>query len=211
MTRTIVSGRGLTGLAAVLVALIVFSTGAMAQVEHPSQVSFQGTALITKDSTADSSSSSHRSTKSGGLLVGYSYQFNSWAGAEGNYGYTRNTQNYLGSIGQSSIQADIHELTGSFVAHIPVGVANVRPYALAGAGALIFDPTDKFLVNGIERQTKATFVYGGGVNFDLTHNFGVRAEYRGLIYKIPDFTFNSLNLDKVTHLAQPSVGFFFRF
>jgi opacity protein-like surface antigen len=211
MKRSIVSKSGLTGLAAVVVALIIFSTAAMAQVENPSQITVQGTALITKDSTADSGFGSHQSTKSGGFLVGYSYQFNSWAGAEGNYGYTRNTQNYSGSTGQSAIQADMHQLTGSFVAHIPVHVASIRPYALAGAGALIFDPTNKFTVDGVGRQTKATFVYGGGVNFDLTRNFGVRAEYRGYVYKVPDFTLSNLNLDKVTHLAQPSVGFFFRF
>ena len=94
MKRSIVSKSGLGGLVAVVVAWFVFSTAAMAQVENPSQITVQGTALITKDSTVDSGSISRESTKSGGLLVGYSYQFNSWAGAEGNYGYTRNTQNY---------------------------------------------------------------------------------------------------------------------
>jgi opacity protein-like surface antigen len=211
MNTSIVSRSGLGGLAAVIVGTLVFSTAAMAQVENRSQISIQGTALITKDSTADSTATTHRSTKSGGLLVGYSYQFNSWAGAEGNYGYSRNTQNYFGSFLPTSVQTDVHELTGSFVAHIPVHVASVRPYGLAGAGALIFDPTDRFAAGGFERQTKATFVYGGGVNFDVTHNFGVRAEYRGLVFKVPDFSFNNLNLDKVTHLAQPSVGFFVRF
>lgn len=209
MIRSRVLKSGFGGVVAVVAGLLVFSTAAMAQVENRSQVSVQGTALIGKDSTGDLNS--HDSTKSGGLLVGYSYQFNSWAGAEGNYGYSRNGQNYFGSFGSSSIRTNIHELTGSFVAHIPVHIANVRPYGLAGAGALIFDPRDGFLVNGIERQTKATFVYGGGVNVDLTHNFGLRAEYRGLVFKVPDFTVNSLNLDKVTHLAQPSVGFFVRF
>ena len=198
-------------LIAAVGAFFLVGTTAFAQVENPSQITVQGTALITKDSTSDTTSTSREATKSGGLLVGYSYQFNKWAGAEGNYGYSRNMSNYFGSIGQTSVQANIHELTGSFVAHIPVNTRSVRPYALAGAGALIFDPTDRFLVNGIARQTKATFVYGGGVNFDLTHNFGVRAEYRGLIFKAPDFTVDALNLDKVTHLAQPSVGFFVRF
>src|SRR5437773_4827230 len=159
-----VSKSSLSGLVAVVVALFVFSTGAMAQVENPSQITVQGTALITKDSTSDNGSIGRQATKSGGFLVGYSYQFNSWAGAEGNYGYTRNTQNYFGSIGQSSIQADIHEVTGSFVAHFPVNASRVRPYALAGGGALVFDPTDRVAINGIERQTNATFVYGGGVN-----------------------------------------------
>jgi opacity protein-like surface antigen len=183
----------------------------MAQVEQPSQITLQGTALIAHDSTSDSGSISRRETKSGGFLVGYSYQFNNWTGLEGNYGYTRNIQNYFGTAAQSSVQADIHELLGSFVVHIPARVSHVRPYVLAGAGALIFDPTDQSIGNGVTRQTKAAFVYGGGVNYDITHSFGVRAEYRGLVYNVPDFNVSSLHLDKVTHLAQPSVGFFFRF
>jgi opacity protein-like surface antigen len=194
---------------ATVAALAVFSTAAFAQVEQPQQISVQGTALITKESNTDSAS--HRATQSGGLLVGYSYQFNNWAGVEGNYGYTRNTENFFGSFGQSSIQANVHEVTGSFIFHIPVRATNIRPYALAGGGALVFDPTANNQSNGLDRQTKGTFVYGGGFNFDVTRNFGVRAEYRGLVYKTPDFTLSSLNLDKVTHLAQPSLGFYFRY
>ena len=189
-------------------AFVLFSTAAMAQVEQPSQVNFQGTGLFTKNSTTPSGS--HSAQDSGGLLVGYSYQFSKWAGVEGNYGYTRNTQNYLGSFGQSSIRANTHEVTGSFVFHIPARIRNVRPYALAGGGALVFDPVNNLQAN-IDRQTKGTFVYGGGANFDVTRNFGIRAEYRGLVFKTPDFNVNALNLDKVTHLAQPSIGFFVRF
>ena len=196
---------------ATIAGVFLFSTAAMAQVEQPSQISLQGTALIAKDSISDSNSVSRHESKSGGFLIGYSYQFNNWAGLESNYGYTRNTQKYSGLAGQSSVQADIHELTGSFVVHIPARVSRVRPYLLAGAGALIFDPTDMSRGNGVNRQTKAAFVYGGGLNYDITRNFGVRAEYRGLVYNVPDFTLNSLHLDKVTHLTQPSVGFFFRF
>jgi opacity protein-like surface antigen len=192
----------------VMTGLVLFATAALAQVEQPSQISLQGTGLFTKDSNAGSAT--QRATDSGGLLVGYSYQFNKWAGVDGNYGYSRNTQNYFGSFGQSGIRTDFHEVLGSFVFHIPVRVANVRPYALAGGGALIFNPVDNF-TNGIDRQTRGAFVYGGGFNFDVTRNFGIRTEYRGLVYKSPDFTQPALNLDKVTHLAQPSAGFYFRF
>jgi len=196
-----------------MAAFLVFSTTAMAQVEQHSQVSIQGTGLVTKDTNSDSRPLSQQTTKSGGFLVGYSYQFNSWAGVEGNYGYTQNTLNTFGSFGQSSIRSDFHEVTGAFVAHIPLSARGIRPYALGGAGALIFNPTDeaKMVNTGIDRQAKAALVYGGGVNFDATSHFGVRAEYRGLVYKAPDFKLDSLNLDKLTHLAQPSAGIYFRF
>lgn len=192
-----------------IAAFFAFAATAVAQVEQPSQISFQGTGIVTRDTEVGSSS--QRSTKSGGLLVGYSYQFNRWAGVEGNYGFTRNTQNYFAPTGQSSIRADIHEVTGSFVAHVPTRIAGVRPYALAGGGALVFDPANGPAVAGLARQTKPAFVYGGGVDIDLGHNFGVRAEYRGLAFKLADYTLDNLDLDKVTHIAQPSVGFFVRF
>ena len=208
MNRSIISNKAL-GLIAVIAAVAVSATTALAQVEQPSQVSIQGTALITKSSKDQIPSND--ATKSGGLLVGYSYQFSRWFGAEANYGYTRNSQNFITLGGPSSLQADFHEVTGALVAHIPVKVRSVRPYVLGGGGALVFDPTEKFIVTGAERQTRGAFVYGGGADFDITKNFGVRAEYRGLVYKSPDFGLSSLNTDAVTHTAQPSAGIVFRF
>src|SRR5262249_20326613 len=186
------------------------------QVEQHSQISIQGTGLVAKDTDSDSRPLSQHTTKSGGFLVGYSYHFNSWAGVEGNYGYSQNTINTTGSFGRSpnsSVRTDFHEFGGAFVAHIPLSVRGVRPYALGGAAALMFQPTDdaKIANASVDRQTKAAFVYGGGANFDVTHFFGIRAEYRGFVYKATDFKLDALDLDKVTHLAQPSVGFYFRF
>ena len=186
----------------------ISAPGAFAQVEQPSRISIQGTGLFTrsfKDETP-----SHEASKSGGFLVGYSYQFNRWFEAQGNYGYSRNTQNYNAG-GPASIQSDFHEVTGTLVAHLPVSGKGVEPYVLGGGGSVIFDPTEKFFVTGAERQARGAIVYGGGANFRIARNFGVRAEYRGLIYKIPDFGVGSLNLDKFTHLAQPSAGLVFRF
>jgi opacity protein-like surface antigen len=207
--KRLISIKTLLGVAAVAVVVAGSPSAGFAQIEQPSRIIIQGTGLITKDSNKQVPA--HEATKSGGLLVGYSYQFNRWFEAEGDYGYTRNTQNYLAVGGPSSVQADFHEVTGVLVAHIPVRVRRVESYVLGGAGAVIFDPTEKFIVTGAERQTRGAFVYGGGANFRVTSNFGFRAEYRGLLYKVPDFGIDNLNPDKFTHLAQPSVGFVFRF
>jgi len=85
------------------------------------------------------------------------------------------------------------------------------PYVLAGAGALTFNPGGNTLIAGADTQTRAAFVYGGGADFPLTHHFSLRAEYRGLVYKTPDFGLRALNTDTVTHTAQPSAGIVFRF
>src|SRR4029078_1484278 len=198
---SIVSKKAL-GFMAVVIGVSVSASTAFAQVEQPSQISVQGTALVTKSST--NQIPSNVVTKSGGFLVGYSYQFSRWLGAEGNYAYSRHTNNFVTFGVLSSLEAVFHEVTGALVAHIPVNARGVRPYILGGGGALVFDPTDKFTVNGAERQTRGTFVYGGGANFDITSNFGLRAEYRGLVYKVPDFNVSALNLYKLTQLSQPS-------
>src|SRR5437870_3136150 len=91
--------------------IAVSATTALAQVEQPSQVSIQGTGLFTNKSTDQIPS--HDATDSGGFLVGYSYQFSRWFGAEANYGWTRNTQNYLTLGGTPALQADFHEITGT--------------------------------------------------------------------------------------------------
>ena len=59
--------------------------------------------------------------------------------------------------------------------------------------------------------TKAAFVYGGGADIDLTRRFALRFQYRGLVYKRPDFGLASLKSDATTHTAQPSAGFVIRF
>ena len=194
---------------AIFIGASASATSAFAQVEQPSQINFQVTGLFTK--SYKDQIPSYDATKAAGLLAGYSYQFSKWFGAEGNYGYSRNTLSYITTGGAPSVQSDYHAATAAFVVHIPTGVRHFRPYALGGGGALIFDPTDKFVVTGADRQTRGTFLYGGGANFDITNKFGFRAEYRGLVYKIPDFGLNTLNLDKFTHLAEPSVGFYTRF
>jgi opacity protein-like surface antigen len=119
----------------------------------------------------------------------------------------------FGGATGSSVRTDFHEITGSFVAHIPVRAHGIRPYALAGGGALIFRPTSdaRAINSSIDQQARAALVYGGGVDFDVAPHLGVRAEYRGFVYKTPDFGTATLDLDKITHTAQPSVGFFYRF
>src|SRR5262247_3389468 len=112
MNRSI-SKNAFMSLAAVIVAVIASASTVLAQEEQPSQITIQGTALVTRSSKDQIPS--NEASKSGGFLVGYSYQFNRWLGAEGNYGYSRNTNNFTTLGGLSSLEADFHEVTGALV------------------------------------------------------------------------------------------------
>ena len=196
--------------------IFLFVASGVAQ-DFKSEVSIQGTANLPKNST--NIDIPHDATKSGGFLIGYRYHLNSWVAVQGDYGYTRDTQKYFDPFfGETDIQANIQQLTGEAVITAP-SHSRVRPYALAGIGGLFFRPTNSennvaFVGIGNNtgnNQAKPAFVYGGGVDFDVSRFLALRAEYRGLLYKIPDFQLFGLASDNFTHLAQPSIGLVWRF
>jgi outer membrane immunogenic protein len=191
------------------VALIgLLSVTAVAQ-ETRSEISVQGTGFFTKDT--DGNGIRDHVTNTGGFLVGYRYNINRWLAAEANYGYDRNTETYFGN-GLGRVQSNVHQVTGSAVIKLPT-FARLQPYALAGGGALLFDPTGNAggTFAGATWEAKGAFVYGAGADYAFTRHISLRAEYRGYVYKAPDFNLASLNTDSWTHTAQPSVGIVFRF
>lgn len=179
--------------------------------ETRSEVSVQATGFFTKDS--DAPGISQKTTQSGGILAGYRYHINRWFSAEANYGYNRNTQQYFSSSGASRIQATANSVTSDVVMNLPFRFHRLLPYVLGGGGALIFKPTNNLggFVPGADTQAKGAFVYGGGADYGITRRVSLRAEYRGFVYKAPDFNLSTLNTDRWTHTALPSAGLVVRF
>jgi len=184
---------------------VLLSLGAVAQ-ESRSEISLEGTGFFTKDTSGQGIS--RTTTDTGGFQVGYRYNINRWLAAEGNYGYDRNTEKYFGGFGESRVQANVHAVTGDVVVKLPLRVKGISTYALAGGGGLIFDPTGNFggSVPGASSQGKGAFLYGGGADYAFTRHLSLRAEYRGFVYKNPDFGLAGLRTDSWTHTAQPSAG-----
>jgi len=142
-------------------------------------------------------------TNSGGVLASYRYFFNKNNGAEVNYAFTTNTQAYSGL----GVDTHSHEVSAAYVFRVPL--KHFTPFLLAGAGGLVFDPKD---FAGASSQARAAFVYGGGADINVSSHVFVRAEYRGLVYNSPTFGVVDFNgADRVTHRAEPSIGFGYRF
>jgi opacity protein-like surface antigen len=190
--------------------VILLTLGAVAQ-ESRSEISLQGTGFFTRDTSGQGIS--RTSTDTGGFLVGYRYHINRWLAAEGDYGFDRNTQKYFGSFGASRVQANVHTVTGDLVVKLPLPIRRISTYALAGGGSLIFDPTGNRggSISGAGSQGRGAFLYGAGADYALTRHFSLRAEYRGFVYKDPDFGLRALNTNSWTHTAQPSAGIVFHF
>jgi opacity protein-like surface antigen len=197
--------------AAVFGIFFMFIARAQADERNTQEVGVQGTGFFTKDSS--SNVLNQHTTNSGGFLVSYRYHFNHWFAADVSYGWNRDTQRNISSSGSLNVQSNVHETTVAAVVNLPWSTARFNPYVLAGTGALVFAPTQSAgaTVPGTGNQAKATFVYGGGVDYDYTKHLSFRLEYRGLVYGRPDFGVNALRSGLTTNTAQPSAGVIYRF
>src|SRR5580658_8408542 len=191
--------------AAVLVGASLAALPALAQEASRSEVSVQAFGSFVKSTTDNGVQQS--ATESGGVLANYRFFFTNDNGGEVNYGYSLNTQTYGLPSGLLGIKAHQDEVTAAYVYRHPL--RHFTPFAEAGAGGLIFDPKD---APGASTQTRAAFVYGGGADFNMTKRVFLRAEYRGFVYDSPTFDLSeTVGTDRITHRAEPSVGFGYRF
>ena len=154
-------------------AFLSFSSAAMAQ-EQRNEISVQATGSFTKDSTGNGIS--QHTTDSGGFLANYRYHFTRWLAAEANYGYNRGTHQNFTLNTPFDVNANTHQTTGALVFTAPSAAGRFQPYALVGGGALIFDPRNDVIGTpiGVDQQTKAAFLYGGGANVNLIPHIALR-------------------------------------
>jgi outer membrane immunogenic protein len=186
----------------------LLSLPAFSQDENPqykSEASVQAFGSFLKTTT--SNGIDQRATDSGGVLASYRYFFNNNHGVEVNYGHSLNTQSYGLATGPLGVNTHSNEVTAAYVFRYPL--KKVTPFVEAGVGGLVFNPKD---APGASTQARAAFVYGGGADLKLTQRIFLRAEYRGLVYSSPTFDLTAFSgLDRVTHRAEPSIGFGYRF
>jgi len=187
---------------------IAMSLPAFSQEEttvYKNEASVQAFGSFVKSTTSNGVDES--ATNSGGVLASYRFFFTQHQGVEANYGYALNTQSYGLADGPVGVKTYSHEISGDYVFRLPQ--KHWSPFVLAGVGGLIFDPKD-FV--GASSQGRAAFVYGAGADFNLSTHVFMRAEYRGFVYNSPTYDIPGLSgLDRISHRAEPSIGFGYRF
>src|SRR5258708_5281147 len=171
--------------------VLLFTSTARADEDSKHEVSAQGIGFYTKSTTGNART--QNTTDAGGVLFTYPHPLKRWLAADPSKGPRRRT-------------------TAALVVTIP-SFGRLKPYVLGGTGALTFVPTQHLgaFTPGAGTQSKAVFEYGGGVNYEFTRHFAARLEYRGFVYKSPDFGLITLRTDATTHTAQPSAAVVFRF
>jgi opacity protein-like surface antigen len=62
-----------------------------------------------------------------------------------------------------------------------------------------------------QSETKASFIYGAGVDWTVLPHLGLRFQYRGRVSKAPDLTTAFSSTGNFTRTSEPVIGAFFRF
>jgi outer membrane immunogenic protein len=149
-----------------------------------------------------------------GVVASYRYLLTPRSGLELNYGYAQNTQ-YYKVFGQA--QGGIHilqqEISAAYVYNL--NFKNFNPFLEAGPGAMIFSPfKDAGTTNlDVKQNTNIGALFGGGVAYELSPSFDIRAEYRGFVVKTPDFgkPGDVFKTNRYEVISSPSIGVAYHF
>jgi outer membrane immunogenic protein len=145
-------------------------------------------------------------TSSGGALATFRWLISAHHGLELDYGYTRDTEQYLRFDASNAVHTDAEEGSASYVFRATVGRAT--PFLTAGAAALVFDPLHSGTITPTPAgtQARAAFVYGAGLDIALTKHITLRQEYRGFVLRAPDFG-TGVGSDAPMYVSEMLAGF----
>jgi outer membrane immunogenic protein len=176
-------------------------------------VSWSG--VFSKSSTSSNGVVVLKPSTSGAVLGTFRFRFNRLHAVELNIGRTSNSQKY--SVGPDTfrVNTDITEYSGAYV-FSPFRTEKLEPFVLGGAGALRFYSGSTYIDGfsaffGAYQQTSLAVLYGAGADYRLWKVLSLRLQYRGLVYKAPNFQVQTLITGAKGHMAEPSVGIMFRF
>jgi opacity protein-like surface antigen len=197
-----------------------FSVGVFGQLT-PTRVPIVVTPFTTSTASGQNVFQKTQGTSpSAGVLATFHQQFKPWLGYNVNAGYSRFTENYsmgtsftstappysLGSLSQTSIGTNMFELSAAYVVEGP-RTKRFSTFVQTGGALLPFLPTANPSKGAV--QFRPALLFGTGLNYKLSEHVGVRAEYRGLFYKNPDFKTTVNKLFTVTN--EPTVSLFYTF
>jgi outer membrane immunogenic protein len=192
-------------------ALMVSAAAGYAQ-ESRQDVSLSGTASFAPQITGNSVQKNTSMTIGG--LASYRYMLTPRSALEINYGYQQNTQYYqVFGRANGGIHVLQQEFSGAYVFNL--NFKNFNPFLEAGPGAIIFSPLKDAGTTNLDakQNTSIGVLFGGGVAYQLSPSFDIRAEYRAFLVKTPNFGIpnNIFNTNRYEIVSTPSIGIAYHF
>ena len=179
--------------------------------ESRQDVSLSVTALI-EPFMASSTNVQVNSTPAYGALASYRFMLTPSSALEANYGITyKNSIGYYVSPYHYKVLTRTEEISGAYVRSFVF--KNFNPFVEAGPGAFIFLPIRNSGTTTMDtkQQTEIGFVYGGGVAYEISPSFDIRAEYRGWVTKVPTFGDSQFTTSRWYNIYNPVLGVAYHF
>jgi outer membrane immunogenic protein len=159
------------------------------------------------------------STPAYGGLVSYRFMLTPSNALEASYGITyQNKITYYGPQFPNGYQVltRTQEISGAFVRSFVF--KNWNPFVEAGPAGLIFLPivNSGLKILDAKQQTEVGGMYGAGFAYEISPSFDIRAEYRGLVCKVPTFGVSSPSTEDFTtnrwyNISVPTLGVAYHF
>jgi opacity protein-like surface antigen len=196
---------------AFLVALLAACVAMGRAQESRQDISLSGFALI-EPFMSSSTTVQVNSTPAYGALVSYRFMLTPSSALEANYGITyQNSIGYYVNPNHYKILTRTQEISGAFVKSFVF--KNWNPFVEAGPAGLIFLP----IVNSgtttldAKQQTEVGGLAGGGIAYEISPSFDIRAEYRGYITKVPTFGDSQFTTNRWYWISAPTIGVAYHF
>lgn len=153
-------------------------------------------------------------TSTGGFLASYRYMLTPRSAVELNYTFAQDSIKYSNIAEPNSrVNTRMQEISGAYV--YTRTYKRYNPFVEGGIGAEIFTP---ILDNGttdltIKQNMQIGGVFGGGLAYEISPSFDIRAEYRGFIMKAPTFgaADGLFTTNRFYVLMTPSIGVAYHF
>ena len=194
--------------------LAIATTAAYAQIG--AEVALSGAGVFTKTTSSSTSNISNTPTKSMAVFGTIGYHLTKHHAFEITLGHTNNSQIFTVPPDTYRVMTGVFEYTGAYV-FTPSPKGRWQPFVLAGAGGLKFSVGTTYINTfqtrlGAKGQTRPAVVYGAGADYRIFEHLGLRLQYRGLIFRSPDFSVPSrFYTGAIGHMAEPSIGIVAKF
>jgi outer membrane immunogenic protein len=148
-----------------------------------------------------------------GFLGSYRYMLTPRSALELNYSFAQYTSRYSTSfLPNVRIHTRQQEITGAYVYNFR-NYRNFNPFLEAGVGGLIFTPIRDYGTTNFDtkQNTNIGALFGGGVAYELSPSWDIRAEYRGFVVKAPDFGLTNFKTNRWEVISLPALGVAYHF
>jgi opacity protein-like surface antigen len=198
---------------AIIACLLAVGVAAGSAQESRQDLSVSGITLINPFISSQTDVQVHSNYQLG-ALASYRFMLTPSSALEVNYGITyQNTIKYV--LPQFPVGVKIStrtmEISAGYVRQFNYKKWN--PFVEAGPGAFLFQPVRNSGTQSLDvkKVTEVGAIYGAGIAYEISPSFDIRAEYRGLITKVPTFGNAIFVTNKWWNIFSPTVGVAYHF